>query len=244
MDELIDELFASCSTLESSELSVSQDDSVLSTRWKKRRLIRQQDRPSDESEVKRIHREAVEKYNERKERRKLQRRKSVVPRILKRDIRRDWSAMFVNTVNCAELERITAFYRFFCRPDCRSVDMIPVAQRVFRFESVGVERLARRTFAEFQAAPDLVVRLLSSAIWQTQNGSSSRVVCRLRVEGTNRESLLSSMLQHTVHGALLPLLSCVTAAHQVLPAGRISLCISMVFHLDSNLSCTSVELLF
>eukprot|EP01031_Cornospumella_fuschlensis_P029579 gene29579-35706_t len=230
LDYLLDNLFASCST-EGTESESSGN--------KKRRM-----EVNDESEVKRIHREAVEKYNERKERRKLQRRKSLVPRILKRDIRRDFPSMFVNTVNGADLERISAFYRYFCRPDCRSVDVIPVGQQVFRFESVGVERLARRTFAEFQAAPDLVVRLLSSSILQTHSGSSSRVVCQLKVDGTNMVSLLHGLQQHGDSSALLPLMSSVTAAHQVLPAGTFNLRISMVFQLDANLACTAVELLF
>eukprot|EP00981_Chlorochromonas_danica_P003745 scaffold688_cov149-Ochromonas_danica.AAC.3 len=99
--------------------------------------------------------------------RKPRQRVSPFPRILKRDIRRDYPAMYANVLNTAERSCIEAFLRTFCVPSCAMEDFYlhqtsTSLERIPVVKLFSVDRIVNRLSTEIEGAPDFAMRLLKA----------------------------------------------------------------------------------
>eukprot|EP00981_Chlorochromonas_danica_P009011 scaffold2421_cov171-Ochromonas_danica.AAC.1 len=120
--------------------------------------------------------------------RKPRPRVSPFPRILKRDIRRDYSTMYINVINSADSGLVTSFLETFCVDKCRMVDYYKPEEnlpgKVPVLELTKLADITKRMQLQLSAAPDCVIRLQDAHIWQHLYEMGSKVVMYIRLQCT------------------------------------------------------------
>jgi len=127
-----------------------------------------------------------EKYSDR--------RLKIYPRVLKRDIRRNYATMLVNVMNSYEVEMMVKFFSAFCVRSCYLYDDSTEALAVQPISSVnnsisirrvrGPEYIALHLLRGMDLVPDCTIKLLAAEIRQGLEPTGSQVVCRVQINGT------------------------------------------------------------
>lgn len=129
-------------------------------------------------------------------------RANPLPRILKRDIRRDYATMFVNVMNSIDLNNIDSFFRSLSRSDCQVMKFFAkdcytkhssTTSRTYRVPSYSDKSFfMEETFPSFiyhsfligNSFPDFVFRVNESSISQTEGVVGSKVIVCAEMLGT------------------------------------------------------------
>ena len=129
-----------------------------------------------------------------------------VPRILKRDIRRDYARMFANVHNSTEINMIDSFFKFICKPDCqikmRRKTSIPSSQFAYTnkqctprgtvdvlFDEETLLSFICHSFLLCSCFPDFVLKINNVSISQTVGAAGSKLLINAEFHGTKITSL-------------------------------------------------------
>jgi len=110
---------------------------------------------------------------------------SSMPRILKRDIRREYGMMMTNVMNSGDYNLVKQFYRQFFSPNFQSItkadshDCTPIVKI-----SVGIDHAAYFIGRAFETIPDLAVQLQNTQIIRKQHETGSVVKLTLQANIT------------------------------------------------------------
>jgi hypothetical protein len=127
--------------------------------------------------------------------------KFAFPRILKRDIRRDYAIMLTNVLNSADENLMSKFFNRYSMNSCQYVDCFPdeyLNNRPFVRIAKGIDAIVFRLLQDFSSIPDFVIRLLNTRIKQSHDVPGSQIVCNVEFSGTKmfhymRPDLISSI---------------------------------------------------
>lgn len=129
-------------------------------------------------------------------------RANPLPRILKRDIRRDYATMFVNVMNSIDLNNIDWFFRSLSRSDCQVMKFVAkdshlkhssTSLRTYQVPSYSnksffvEESIASFIYHSFligNSFPDFVFRVNEASISQTEGIAGSKVIVSAEMLGT------------------------------------------------------------
>lgn len=117
------------------------------------------------------------------QRRKI--RLNILPRILKKDIRRDYPLMYINAMNSGDGSLIAKFFLTYGVGDCQAVDYVPVklGGSVAR-RNIGLQEVCRAFQFVVEEMPDIVGRLMESRIVRRVDQDTSSVVITSQVHAT------------------------------------------------------------
>lgn len=130
---------------------------------------------------------------------------SEFPRILKRDVRREYSRLFVDAINSADEMAVQTFCESFCVQSVRMVTYACLSNKglqyaldkqcsasKFALRSVnGVSTMIERIIGDMGRSPDMTCQIRDVEIRQRLNTPGSKLVIRARVQGTRiSESLV------------------------------------------------------
>lgn len=117
------------------------------------------------------------------QRRKI--RLNILPRILKKDIRRDYSVMYVNAMNSGNGPLIAKFFLTYGIGDCQAVDYVAtkIGGTMVRRDK-GLQEVSRAFQFVVEEMPDIVGRLVESRIVRRADQSTSSVVITSLVHAT------------------------------------------------------------
>lgn len=120
-------------------------------------------------------------------RRIYHRRANPFPRVLKRDIRRDYGTMLLNVMNSFDGELTSKFFRTFCVQDCYKFDLFPEVKN-YNLPCVrqvnGLDQIVFSLLHDLSHTPDCVLTMRSSHIRQRSDIKGSQVVLRVLFQGT------------------------------------------------------------
>jgi hypothetical protein len=129
-------------------------------------------------------------------------RKFPIPKILKRDIRRDIPRMIMNVLNSHDSNTIAAFFHHVCVPSCFYSDFTRPSNKTelisdtnstasessndsdMPVNSETVNDLIDVLVVDMSVFPDLTVRLLKAGIVQSKDFKGSKVVLHCEMKGT------------------------------------------------------------
>lgn len=109
------------------------------------------------------------------------------PRILKRDIRRDYAIMLTNVLNSADENLMLKFFQRFGTQSCQYVDCFPdeyINNQPFIRYAKGIDAIVYRLLQDFSSIPDFVIRLKNANIVQKNEIKGSQIVCNVEFSGT------------------------------------------------------------
>lgn len=114
-------------------------------------------------------------------------RKNPLPRILKRDFRRDFVVMFRNVINAGDQSLLNNFFVTFAHPECHFVSYnssltkvyTPVIQRSHGIHEI-VDNLAHRTLPY----ADFALSILSACIIQKEGMTGSKIMTQMEFRAT------------------------------------------------------------
>jgi hypothetical protein len=110
------------------------------------------------------------------------------PRILKRDVRRDYAVMLTNVLNAADENLLAKFLNRYAMNSCQYVDCFPdenINYQPFVRYAKGIDAIVYRLIQDFSSIPDFVIRLLNSHIIQRHDTKEgSQIVCNVEFSGT------------------------------------------------------------
>jgi hypothetical protein len=110
------------------------------------------------------------------------------PRILKRDVRRDYAVMLTNVLNAADENLLAKFLNRYAMNSCQYVDCFPdenINYQPFVRYAQGIDAIVYRLIQDFSSIPDFVIRLLNSHIIQRHDTKEgSQIVCNVEFSGT------------------------------------------------------------
>lgn len=142
-------------------------------------------------------------------RRIYHRRANPFPRVLKRDIRRDYGAMLVNVMNSFDGDLTAKFFNQFCVKNCYKLDLFPEVTKHYNlpgFRHVdGLNKIVYHLLHDLSHIPDSVFRIKGSHIRQRSDIQGSQVCVRVLFQGTKiytNESCNVQNLLSTVEAAL------------------------------------------
>lgn len=92
-----------------------------------------------------------------------------IPKIVKRDIRRRYLAMFCNVMNSYDFELIDSFFRRFCLPDVKLVSEQRLGPLTPYLELRGVDVIVDYHSAMLQTSPDKVTRAFEIKLRQNSD---------------------------------------------------------------------------
>eukprot|EP01031_Cornospumella_fuschlensis_P040576 gene40576-49469_t len=128
------------------------------------------------------------------------RRINLFPRIIKKDIRRDYAAMFTNVLNTVDPVLMSKFMNTYCVNSVKMIDYAKLPQNVDRFPVLtvdGVPNIMGRAYTRIcNNIPDFVFRLQSSHIKQHLYEAGSKVVFKARIQGSNLMKCFISMVEN------------------------------------------------
>jgi len=110
-----------------------------------------------------------------------------LPRILKRDIRRDYPNMYVNVLNSQDPELMNSFFEQFAIPTLSFSRYLPHAHRhnvpVSRSMN-GIQTIAEGIHEEIKDFPDFVLQIQSVKIYQKEHMSGCKIIIQSLMKGT------------------------------------------------------------
>jgi len=108
----------------------------------------------------------VQHTNQNKKRKKKKEyyiRANPLPRILKRDIRREYAKMFLNVHNYFDSNLVGEFFREVCTPDCHFRISVPIIATQFNGPDIryfnGINNIIGNTLHCFDLIPDKIVKM-------------------------------------------------------------------------------------
>lgn len=121
-------------------------------------------------------------------RRNARRRQSVcIVRLPKRDFRRQFPLMMLNTINSHDPQFVESFIFSFCRPDCRMIDfsrqLLSDTCNISMLNVCdGVNAIAKYTTSFDSCSPDSVMTLLHTEIRMSELGTT--IISKFNYQGT------------------------------------------------------------
>jgi hypothetical protein len=116
------------------------------------------------------------------------RRANPFPRVLKRDIRRDYGAMLINVLNSFDGDLTAKFFTQFCIQDCHKLDIFPEVTKDYNlpgFRRVdGLNQIVYHLLHDLSHIPDSVFCMKGSHIRQRSDITGSQVCVRVLFQGT------------------------------------------------------------
>lgn len=114
------------------------------------------------------------------------RRVHLIPRILKRDIRRDFPTMIINVYNSNDTELVRKFFRTYSVGSCHMNSYAETEEVTSEFirRLDGLEKILGVLFVSMLSCPDSIVRLLDARIKQHLDREGSQLIMTGRVQGT------------------------------------------------------------
>jgi hypothetical protein len=104
------------------------------------------------------------------------------PRILKRDIRRAYSTMYINVTNSGDASLIRRFFSQYCVPQCDFLDTFPFTVTPLH---TGRDNVIDYIIAMTEVIPDLAMTLQTAGIHRLHpHDTASSVQCRTLTRGT------------------------------------------------------------
>eukprot|EP00981_Chlorochromonas_danica_P011577 scaffold4103_cov248-Ochromonas_danica.AAC.14 len=161
-------------------------------------------------------------------RRRLRRRcANPFPRILKRDIRRLFPSMYINVINSRECETINDFLSTFCVKSCKIIDGCNYAYFCDSLANLfgpitihGLASFMSLMGLKMSSLPDGVVQLEDSYIQHQLHTPGSKVLMKVRVQGTLIRQALLNLRDENNNMLVVPRL-----IYQILEvAGRLPSC--------------------
>lgn len=122
-----------------------------------------------------------------KKRKKSYNRVNPLPRILKRDLRRDYGSMLINTYNSANPDQVSAYFRLFAVPNCTFVGYYPAAARVgcSNLRSARtVQGVIDSINHDVGLIPDFTLRIMRTEILQRQGIPGCKIIIECTMKGT------------------------------------------------------------
>ena len=120
------------------------------------------------------------------------RKRKVIPRVLRSDIRRHYPNMLINTLNSCNLDTIQGFFGTFMRND----SMFTIDQRIYanmgapnRMQFQGPIQVAHYLLGLIVMTPDAAVHMRSHKIITSNKWKGTKVVLQLEYEGTKLSEL-------------------------------------------------------
>lgn len=110
-----------------------------------------------------------------------------LPRILKRDIRRDYPGMYVNVLNSLDVNLMSQFFEQFATPTLTFSRYLPQAHRhnIAISRSInGVHSIASGIHEEIKDFPDFMLQIQDVKIYQKQNVSGCKIIIQSLMNGT------------------------------------------------------------
>lgn len=189
--ELLDELNEDCKSSDASSLTTDCDDicsefddTSLTTETTDMELPS----PSDSTLTGTL----VTVKSKPKRRHRFRPRVNPFPRILKRDIRRDYASMLVNCLNSASPTVIGGFFYTFCVPTCRMSDTL--MKGVLLKQLDGVDNIAQDLGSGIANVPDFICSIREVLIKQHLYETGSKIVLKLTSQGTKLMSYFASTM--------------------------------------------------
>jgi len=152
---------------------------------------------------------SVEESAKKKPKKQYYVKVSPVPRILKRDIRREYARMFANAHNSTDFYMINSFLKYLCKPDCevtKSLNLIPLPatmnNRQFLSESQAKSLSALDTdlsgfilhsYLVGNSFPDFAMKVKDVGISQTEGVTGSKLIIEAEFCGTKLDTYHSSI---------------------------------------------------
>ncbi len=114
-------------------------------------------------------------------------RKNPLPRILKRDFRRDFPTMFQNVINSAEGSMIESFFITFATPDFHMIVHNPILS-YFGVDVIqqqfGLQNFVTTCANHISTFADLVILTEKASIIQQEGTTGSKIITRLHAKAT------------------------------------------------------------
>lgn len=133
-----------------------------------------------------------------------------LPRILKRDIRRDYGPMFANVLNSTNFSLMNNFFSTFVTRDCAFIETfydsttaLQANSPVFNNTTVGQSEIANYLYTIISNFPDFMVKINSNQIIQKSGMVGSIIVFSTSMKGTKVDSL--EMLPTSTSNTTTPL---------------------------------------
>jgi len=153
----------------------------------------------------------LEEMDRKKPKKQYYIRANPCPRILKRDIRRDYGRMFANVMNSTDLGFVQAFFCQIAYPDCQwHKYKVPELEYVTRPYYAALANYERKLEVEEKLSyfihhthlfstvfPDFVMKLNEAKIVQKEGVTGSKVVLNTQISGTN--AFVSSCCVPAIH---------------------------------------------
>lgn len=160
-------------------------------------------------------------------RRRRRRCVSLFPRILKRDVRRLFPSMYINAMNSRQCETINDFLSTFCVKSCKIIDGCNYAYFCDSLANLcrpitinGLPNFLSLMNLKMSSLPDGIVQLKDSYIQQQLHTPGSKVLMKVRVQGTLIRQALLNLRDENNNKLVVPRL-----IYQILEvAGRLPSC--------------------
>lgn len=155
--------------------------------------------------------------NERQEKKQVQKkpkkqyyiRANPLPKILKRDIRREYARMYANVMNSTDFNTIDSFFKYLCTPECQ----------VMKYESLNpilshqnetnvlhsidsLRSFVCHTYLVGASFPDFTLNVQSPKISQREGVNGSKVIFNVSMSGTKVDPPTCSDCSSTEHPSI------------------------------------------
>jgi len=169
-------------------------------------------RPSSSLVSKKDSQESCEESAKKKPKKQYYVKVNAVPRILKRDIRREYATMFANVHNSTDFNMIDSFFKYLCKPDCQIMKykkLIPSTvatrnschnrQSIFKDEgktvlfSASLAGFILHSYLVGNSFPDFAMKVKDVGISQTEGVTGSKLIIEAEFCGTKLDTYHSSI---------------------------------------------------
>jgi hypothetical protein len=105
-------------------------------------------------------------------------------RIFKRDIRRQYTAMWNNILNNHDCVLLSDFLTDYCVPGCPFISTFVPLSRPFGPPRIGISKIVEMTAAAQTAMPDSISRFSDTRIHAVYNETDTRIISSMKFKGT------------------------------------------------------------
>jgi hypothetical protein len=115
-----------------------------------------------------------------------------IPKIMKNDIRRYFSRMFMNTINSADFRNIQSYFHTFMAGPCKFVmahETLPDLRIPDRMVTAGPRLMSHYLLGCFVQYPDMVISMKSSNIVTSSSWAGTKIVMEMEIRSTKMYDL-------------------------------------------------------
>jgi hypothetical protein len=115
-----------------------------------------------------------------------------IPKIMKNDIRRYFSRMFMNTINSADFRNIQSYFHTFMAGPCKFVadhELIPEFKIPGRLVAAGPTLMSHYLLGCFVQYPDMAMTMKNSSIVTSTSWAGTKIVMEMEIRSTKMYDL-------------------------------------------------------